>query len=202
MIPKSVAKALLGLRSPRRLVGTVVGLALIVVAFNAIDYALHPWAYSWSGHQTLTGYWHGVIELAPGDRRHIVLHLTRDLWDLDDTRSRESRYTIEGAAKICGPIGSTRYRVNGVTHDRRGTPFTLGFGADNLPAGEHLNETEGAWDGEDRLELRTTLYIVAANGMAEGVASADARATPSDRTPTVQFELKRTSRDAFDSTCS
>jgi hypothetical protein len=200
MIRKGVAKALFGARSPRLLVGTVAGLALIVVAVNAIDYALHPWAYSWSG-PTLTGYWHGEIEFEPGDRRQIVLHLTRDLWDFDGTRSRESRFTIEGAAKICGARGSARYRVNRVTLDRSGTPFTIGFGADDLPAGKHLNETEGAWDGEDGLDLRTSLYTVASNGVAHGVASTDAQTTPGDRTPKVRFEVKRTSKAAFDSTC-
>jgi hypothetical protein len=197
----AVVKALFGLRSPRRLVGPIAGLALVVVALNAIDYTLHPWVYSWSG-QTLTGYWYGEIEFEPGDRRQIVLHLTRDLWDLDGTRSRESRSTIEGAAKICGPRGRTRYRIAGATHNRSGTPLRLGFGGGDLPAGKHLNATEGAWDGEDRLDLSASLYTVAATGVAHGVASADAQTTASDRTPKIRFELKRSSKHAFDSTCS
>jgi hypothetical protein len=202
MILKGIAKKLFGFGSPRLLAGLIVGLTLIVVAFTGIDYALHPWAYSWSARPTLTGYWHGEMEFEPGDRRQVVLHLTRDLWDLDDTRSRGSKSTIEGGAKICGPRASTRYRVTGVTHDRGGASFTLGLGTANLPAGKHLNPLAGTWDGEHRLELQTTLYSIAADGVAYGVATADAKATPSDRTPKIEFELRRTSKDAFESACS
>jgi hypothetical protein len=202
MVFRAIAKAMFGFRSPRLLAATVIGLGLIIVAVNAIDYALNPWAYALSGHRPLVGYWQGEIMFEPGDRRRMVLHLTRDLWDLDDTRSRGARSNIEGGAKICGPNGNIRYSIRGVTHDRRGTRFTLGFGGDSLAAGKHLNATLGAWTGDDRLALHTSLYTLGSDGVGRGVASADAQARPGDRRPQVAFELRRTSKDAFDSACS
>jgi hypothetical protein len=201
MIVRAIAKALFGFGSWRRLVAPVGGLALIVVAVNAIDYTLNPWAYAWSGQRSLVGYWQGEIVYEAGDRRQIVLHLTRDLWDLDDTRSRGSRSNIEGGAKICGPIGNLRYGIRGITHDRRGTRFTLGFGSDKPTAGKHLNAIHGMWAGDDKLALQTTLYTIGPDGVGRAVASADAQATPSDRAPQVVFELRRTSQDTFDSAC-
>jgi hypothetical protein len=202
MVTRSIAATLFRFPSRRPLVTTVLGAGLLIAAVNAIDCALNPWAHSWSGQRQLVGYWQGDIVFEPGDTRQVVLSLTRDLWDLDGTRSQASTFNVEGRARICGPGGDVRYTIQGVTHDRQGARFTLGFGADRLVAGRHLNAIRGTWASDDRLTFRTSLYTMGTDGVGRGVASADAQVAPGDRTPQVVFELRRTSRDVFDAACS
>jgi hypothetical protein len=170
-------------------------LALIVSAFYVLDYAIHPWAYG-AGRRPLVGYWRGEIVFESGDRRQIVLQLTHGLgWYGSQA---ENKLTISGTAKVCGAKGTVRYDIRGETQERQGRRFSLGFGGGNVGPGEHLDATEARWDGEDRLEFRTSGYTVSRDGVAR--ASADARATSRARA-TLVFELKRTNKEDFDSAC-
>jgi hypothetical protein len=182
----------------------IAGFAIIVSAFYGIDSLINPWAYSYSGHPRLVGYWHGEVLFDRGDRRQIVLHLTNSSWAREGTTatgSRARRFNIAGAAKICGPRGNSRYQIGGFTHNRAGTRFTVGFTADSLAKGKHLNAPDATWDGEDRLELRTTVYAVGDDGVASATVSMDARAGSRHPNETIVFELRRTDEDAFDRAC-
>jgi hypothetical protein len=194
-LPRTVLAALFASGSLRYLFVLIALIAAGAGAYYGLSPILKPWAHSYSGRPLLVGYWQGETVFGPGDVHRVALHLT------DRTR-RAQTIDIIGAATLCGPKGKTHYSVNGNTQNRQGTRFTLEFWSDSLAPGTHLGETEGTWDGADRLELRAQLYTAVPEGGARGGASTGARRRRSDDpTGATRFGLRRSTEEAFGAAC-
>ena len=143
--------------------------------------------------------------LQPGDTRTFVLyvkkfHTLRDI--LVHGRGDTSAPTpdLEVAAKVCGPRGHTRYHGAGDVANRKASRFTFGLAPEGGAPGRHPSEFEGAWNGEDRLEVSARLSTQGPHA-ATGDAAIAARPDGASRAGVISFALRRTTNEVFDAAC-
>ncbi len=181
----------------------IVLLALGILAYGAVyglEHLLNPWALSFPGHPSLVGYWSGTMTFGPGDDRDVALHM----WRLDPGgRGGPAEHPdLVGDAQICGRTGVSTYEVTGHVQNFTGTRFEIGLRSDTVTAGKQPEALEGTWDSAHLIQVRTGLYTVGSDGVAGGEAAADAATGKVDvKDGGIQFDLRRSSIDAFNSIC-
>ncbi|GAA5196319.1 hypothetical protein GCM10023322_64960 [Rugosimonospora acidiphila] len=160
-------------------------IALIVIFTNTARAVFDPWSVTLLGHRALIGYWAGDAAFAPGDVRHVSLHLHYRGGDCEDCSK------IEGDAHLCGTAYDMPYRLDGDTKDYHGTRFTLSALVGRHEPGVHLDTLDGEWHG-DVLRVRPSLWRIDPD---EGAHSDD---QPADPPP---FDLRRVAKSDFRTTC-
>lgn len=88
--------------------GTFVSLAVLIVAFFAVDEgfkaATAPWAVSWMPGPKLVGTWEGPLQARQGAKYRVFL----DLRYADERRpSRTGDNNLAGSARVCTQTGAT-----------------------------------------------------------------------------------------------
>lgn len=176
-------------RKLRPIVGIIGVLAVGYGLIYGSHWLLNPWV-SLPGRPALTGYWQGEVAVAPGDIRHLVVHLTGD---------PPNRCTncpeIDGTAEVCGAGQHTEYDVWGDPLNFRGTRFSLKIRPVRDGPGRYLNRLDGERDG-DLLRVETGITVVDVNGAARWTSSSD---RPPE--PPVRLDLRRATAADYRDTC-
>ncbi|MET8908918.1 hypothetical protein [Micromonospora sp. NPDC004551] len=173
----------------RLIVGMIGVLAIGFGLIYGSHWLLNPWV-SLPGRPGLTGYWQGDVTVAPGDKRHLVLHLK------GDPPSRCSNCPdIDGTAEVCGAGQHTEYDVWGDPLNFRGTRFALKIRPVRDGPGRYLNRLDGERDG-DVLTVETGVTVVDADGVARSTTSSD---RPSE--PPLRLELRRATAADYRAAC-
>jgi hypothetical protein len=180
-----------GFRALLLLIGILAGIGAV---FLGLGYVTQPWAHPLPGRPALVGYWAGTMTFMPGDERTVAVRLT-------ESGGRGSpEVNLGGTARMCGAeFRGGEYVITGRILNFRGTRFAMGFKTGAAP-GPHLGGIDGNWDGADLLQLRTKLYTITPDGVGHASTSTDAKGRL-DKTGRISFELRRSTKDAFNSAC-
>jgi hypothetical protein len=157
--------------------------------FVALDVAFAPWMRSFGLWPTLTGDWHGELQMADGGVSFVYL-------EIRGVRLQRGSH-IYGSAKWCDGSGRIwDYEISGHPDNWRGTRFYLSTrAAVERESGESPGELQGEWRGD---EIHASGGFVSHSRTATAFASATSRRAPA---PTVRYTLRRGSETAFRAAC-
>jgi hypothetical protein len=148
---------------------------------------LYPWAISLTGRPTLTGYWQGEVEFAPGDERQVALHVRSE--------PRAGRCSgcspIDGAVRVCAGARPMTYGLTGKVRGYHARHFSLNISPGET-AGRYLRWFDGAWPGGDQINASATIVVIEADG---GSRSDHQPAEP------VRFTMHRAAKADFTAAC-